>query len=117
MPTVGCIAAVFDLFHAGHIEVLKKCKSQCDHLIVGLHNDETVEQYKRLPIMNQDERRTVVEACKYVDEVLIDMSLVIQNDFISAHNIDVFFYATVSDEEDKQYNAKFKGFFILAPSS
>lgn len=44
MPTVGCIAAVFDLFHAGHIEVLKKCKSQCDHLIVGLHNDETVEQ-------------------------------------------------------------------------
>ena len=52
--------------------MLKKCKSQCDYLIVGLHNDETVEQYKRIPIMSQNERQAVVEACKYVDEVLTD---------------------------------------------
>ena len=107
MTTVGCIAAVFDLFHAGHIEMLKKCRTQCDYLIVGLHNDKTVEQYKRIPVMSQDERQTVVEACKYVDEVLTDMPLVIDEEFISANNIDVFFYATVSDEEDKQYNAKY----------
>tara|TARA_B100000795_G_scaffold85847_1_gene62365 strand:+ start:3536 stop:4594 length:1059 start_codon:yes stop_codon:yes gene_type:complete len=107
MTTVGCIAAVFDLFHEGHIEVLKKCKSQCDYLIVGLHNDETVEQYKRIPIMSQNERQAVVEACKYVDEVLTDMPLIIDEEFILMKNIDVFFYATVSDEEDKQYNAKY----------
>ncbi|MBL56330.1 MAG: hypothetical protein CMP61_03995 [Flavobacteriales bacterium] len=107
MPIVGCIAAVFDLFHVGHIEFLKKCKSKCDFLIVGIHNDVTVEQYKRITIMNQDERKVVVDACKYVDRVITDMPLIIDEEFIMKNNIDVFLYATTSDEEDKQYNQKY----------
>ena len=107
MPIIGCVAAVFDLFHAGHVKFLRKCKEQCDILLVGLHNDETVEQYKRIPIIDSSNRKIVVEACKYVDGVIENMPLVINEQFFSKYKIDIFFYATVNEEEDERYKAKY----------
>lgn len=64
------IGGTFDLFHKGHIELLKKAKKKADIVIVSLNTDEFNERYKgKKPIMTLDERIAVVSACKYVDIV------------------------------------------------
>lgn len=68
---VGYTTGVFDLFHVGHLNILKRAKAQCDYLIVGVSTDELVEEYKnKAPVIPYDERRAIVEAIKYVDEVV-----------------------------------------------
>lgn len=68
---VGYTTGVFDLFHIGHLNVLRNAKEQCEHLIVGVSTDEVVESYKhKKPIIPYEERKAIVEAIKYVDEVV-----------------------------------------------
>jgi molecular chaperone HtpG len=76
---------VGDLFHLGHVEIIKRAKSMCDYLIVGIHSDETVESYKRRPICNMQERIAVVETCKYVDEVVHDSPLQLTKEFVNKY--------------------------------
>lgn len=60
----------FDLFHAGHVEFLKKC-AQFGSVTVALNTDEFIEAYKgKPPVMSYNERKTVLEACRYVDKVI-----------------------------------------------
>jgi cytidyltransferase-like protein len=61
---------VGDLFHAGHVELLRQARSFGDWLVVGVLADEVVAAYKRPPIMSLDERVAVIEACRHVDEVI-----------------------------------------------
>lgn len=79
---IGVTFSAFDLCHAGHMRMLRDCKSQCDYLIVGLQNDpsteadlsyrlETDNKPKNKPIMSIAERKEIIEAIKYVDEVFI----------------------------------------------
>ena len=59
------------MFHIGHLNILKRAKEQCDYLIVGVSTDEVVEEYKtKTPIIKFEERIAIVEAIKYVDEVV-----------------------------------------------
>lgn len=68
---VGYTTGVFDLFHIGHLNILKRAKEQCDYLIVGVSTDELVQEYKhKTPVIPFDERKAIVEAIKYVDEVV-----------------------------------------------
>lgn len=68
---VGYTTGVFDLFHIGHLNILKKAKENCDHLIVGVSTDELVQEYKhKTPIIPFNERKSIVESIKYVDEVI-----------------------------------------------
>ena len=68
---VGYTTGVFDMFHIGHLNILKRAKEQCDYLIVGVSTDELCESYKnKLPIIPYEERKTIIEAIKYVDEVV-----------------------------------------------
>ncbi len=68
---IGYIAGVFDLFHVGHLEKFKLAKEQCDHLIVGLVTDEAVRLYKKTePFVPFEDRKAMLEACRYVDEVV-----------------------------------------------
>ena len=62
---------VGDLFHAGHVEFLKKAKSFGDYLIVGILADDVVEGYKRQPVISLEDRVKVIQACRYVDEVVV----------------------------------------------
>ena len=62
---------MFDLFHIGHVNVLKKAKSMCDKLIVGVSSDNLVFKYKKKkPIISFQERSKIVKSIKYVDHVI-----------------------------------------------
>lgn len=68
---VGVTFGAFDLVHAGHILMFKEAKTQCDYLIVGLHRDPSIERKsKNKPVMSVQERMTILEACRYIDEVI-----------------------------------------------
>lgn len=68
---IGYTTGVFDLFHIGHLNILKRAKEMCDYLIVGVSTDELVENYKnKTPIIPYEERIEIVSAIKYVDEVV-----------------------------------------------
>ena len=68
---VGYTTGVFDLFHIGHLNVLRRAKEQCDYLIVGVSTDELVESYKhKKPVICFAERTAIVEAIRYVDKVV-----------------------------------------------
>jgi glycerol-3-phosphate cytidylyltransferase len=68
---IGYTSGVFDLFHIGHLRLLKRAKEQCDYLIVSVSTDELVQEYKnRRPIINLKDRMGIVEAIKYVDKVV-----------------------------------------------
>ena len=67
---IGYTTGVFDLFHVGHLNILRRAKEQCDYLIVGVSTDELCESYKhKAPIIPFEERIAIVEAIRYVDEV------------------------------------------------
>ncbi len=69
---VGYTDGVYDLFHTGHLNMIETAKSQCEHLIVGVHADEVVEGYKhRRPIISEEGRRRIIESISEVDEAVI----------------------------------------------
>ena len=69
---IGFTCSTFDLFHAGHIMMLKEAKAQCDYLIVGLQTDPTIDRpdTKNQPVQSLFERFVQLSACKYVDEII-----------------------------------------------
>ena len=68
---IGFTCSTFDLFHAGHVLMLKEAKELCDYLIVGLQVDPSVDRSeKNKPIQTMFERFTQLSACKYVDEIV-----------------------------------------------
>lgn len=72
---VGYTTGVFDLFHIGHLNLLKNAKGLCDKLIVGVSTDELVRKYKnKTPIINFDERIEIVRNIEYVDAVIAQES-------------------------------------------
>ena len=69
---IGYTTGVFDLFHVGHLEILRKAKENCDYLIVGVSTDELVQKYKnKRPIITFDQRIEIIKSIKYVDEVVV----------------------------------------------
>jgi cytidyltransferase-like protein len=89
---------VGDLFHHGHVEFLRRARDLGDELVVGVHSDATAESYKRTPVMTLDERVRVVEACRYVDEVIPDAPFGIGADWLSRHRIDLVVHGDDLDE-------------------
>lgn len=65
------VVGVFDLFHRGHVELLKKASLLGDKLIVVVNGDEFTEKYKRRPIFSEEDRLSIVKSCKYVDVAVI----------------------------------------------
>jgi glycerol-3-phosphate cytidylyltransferase len=72
---VGYTCGVFDLFHVGHLNLLERCKEQCEYLIVGVCNDDYVNNVKKKePVINEKDRVRIINALKCVDRAeLVDI--------------------------------------------
>lgn len=68
--TLGYTAGVFDLFHIVHVNMLKAAKSLCSKLIVGVTSDDLATYKNKKPIISFEDRKVVVESCRYVDAVI-----------------------------------------------
>lgn len=70
---IGYTDGVYDLFHVGHLNMIQEAKRHCEYLIVGVHGDDVVEEYKHhRPIINENDRRRIVESIKGVDRAEIN---------------------------------------------
>ena len=93
---------VADLFHYGHANFLRQAKQFGDHLIVGIHSDEVVSGYKRTPIMRMEERIDTVSSCRYVDEVVPDAPLAVDQEWLNIHRVDLVVHGDDFSDDMRQ---------------
>lgn len=73
---VGYTTGVFDLFHIGHLNILRRAREQCDYLIVGVTSDALSQSRKgKRPVIPESERMEIVGSLKYVDEVVVQSDM------------------------------------------
>jgi len=98
------IDGAFDLFHVGHVEILKAARQEGDFLLVGVHTDEDVTKRRgaHLPIMELHERALSVLACRYTDEVIIGAPSVITEDLLTTFNINLVVRGTMHEITDRK---------------
>lgn len=73
---IGYTTGVYDVFHIGHLNILRRAKEQCEYLIVGVTTDELCFQRKnKYPIITQDDRMEIVKAIRYVDQVALQTDM------------------------------------------
>ena len=107
---IGYTTGVFDMFHIGHLNILKKAKERCDYLIVGVSSDELCFTRKnKFPIINLRDRMEIVKAIRYVDKVIeqVDMD---KFSIVQKYNIDVVFVGSDWKNTDSwnNYEKEFK---------
>lgn len=106
---IGFTCSTFDLLHAGHIQMLRDAKEQCDYLICGLQIDPSIDRpEKNSPVQTIVERHTQLSAVRYVDEIIPYQTETDLEDILNMLHIDV----RILGEEYK--NGKFTGRAICA---
>lgn len=106
-PTGGKVVYIdgaFDLFHVGHVEILKAARAQGDFLLVGIHTDEEVTDRRgpHLPIMGLHERALSVLACRYADEVIIGAPQIISEDLLTTFGIGLVVRGTTHEAPTRE---------------
>lgn len=103
--TVGFTCSAFDLLHAGHVQMLRDAKEQCDYLIVGLQVDPSLDRpEKNRPIQTVVERYAQLAAVKYVDEIIPYVTEKDLEDILEMYHIDVRILG--EEYRDKDFTGK-----------
>ena len=101
----GITFSSFDLFHSGHVAMLKEARQNCDFLIVGVQTDPTIDRpEKNQPIQSVFERYVQLEGCKYIDEIIPYESEKDLTDIFLTYGIDIRFIG--EEYKDKDFTAK-----------
>lgn len=93
---------VFDLFHRGHLEAIKKVRNDAGidgTVIIGVVSDMDANSYKRWPIIKEDDRVEIISNIKDVDEVIFPCPMSVTKEFIEKHQIDLVVHG-FADESD-----------------
>ena len=109
---IGYTTGVFDMFHIGHLNIIRRAKEKCDYLIVGVSTDDVVEGYKHhKPIIPFEQRAEIVKAIKYVDEV-VPQTTMDKTEFLKQRHFDVMFHGDEwkGTELYNHYEAEFAKF-------
>lgn len=89
---IGYTTGVYDMFHIGHLNLIRRAKERCDYLIVGVSTDECARAYKnKAPIIPYEQRAAIVSALRYVDEVVPQTSMD-KVEFLKKRHFDVMFH-------------------------
>ena len=91
---------VADLFHYGHVELLRQAHALGDYLLVGIHSDEAVLAHKGKAILTMEERVACIAGCRYVDEVLPNAPWITDRGWIEMHNINLVVHGSDYSQED-----------------
>lgn len=104
------IDGAWDLFHPGHVAMLKVARERGDYLIVGIHSDAVVNRRRgmNLPLLNLHERVLSVLGCRFVDDILIDAPYQITHDMISSLHLDEVIHGTNTDDVDDAMDQDFR---------
>ena len=101
---IGYATGVFDLFHIGHLNLLRRARERCDYLVAGVTSDDLVSYKGRRAVIPLEERMEIVKAIRYVDEVRVQSSL----DKLAAwHEIG---YNTIFVGDDWRGSPRWKGY-------
>ena len=102
---VGFTCSTFDLLHAGHIQMSREAKEQCEYLIVGLQTDPTIDRKeKNKPIQTLVERYSQLKAVRYIDEIIPYQTEQDLEDILSMYHIDIRVLGV--EYKDKDFTGK-----------
>ena len=102
---VGMVAGNFDIIHMGYIHMFNECSKNCDHLIVFLHNDPSIERENKLkPIHTISERTIMLSSFGQINEIVPYSSEAALHKLISSRNIDIRFLG--DDYREKEFTGK-----------
>lgn len=88
---IGYLAGVFDLFHIGHLNIIRKAKNECDYLIVAVSTDELASSYKqKKPVIPYEYRKKILEAIQYCD-LVVPQKTIDKMDAFKKYKFDVIF--------------------------
>ena len=97
---------IFDLFHRGHLEAIKKCLNFGDEVIIGIISDKDATNYKRKPIINEEDRCEIIKNIKCVKNIIFPAPLIITKKFIIDNKID-FIVHGFANEKDYEKQIEF----------
>ena len=105
------IDGIWDCYHMGHVLHLKEIKNldnKNNYLIVGIISDKEAISYKREPIYNESHRKILIESCKYVDKIIEKPPLIITEEFLKKHKIDLVCHGFSNLSDCNKQGAFFK---------
>ena len=87
---IGFTCSTFDLLHAGHVQMLREAREQCDYLICGLQVDPSIDRKeKNSPVQSLVERYSQLHSCRYIDEIIPYQTEKDLEDILEMYQIDI----------------------------
>ena len=99
---------VFDLFHIGHLEAIHQCAKLGNKVIIGVTGDIDAAGYKRPPIISEEQRTAIISSLREVDEVICPCPLIVTNDFMEKHGIDLVVHGFANDSDAEKQTEFFE---------